>query len=194
MSDLATIFGGGFDPNSVEPQKDYEVIPPGKYPVLIEKAEVKPTKSGTGHYIELEMSVLDGPHKSRKLWDRINIQNPSHEAQEIALRQLAALGQALGLSCIRDTAQLLNTACLAHVKVKNEQNEVRTYSPLTPAAAPGVPQVPATPQYAPPAPQYMPPPAAPQYPPPAVAQPQYTPPAPQQAPQGGAPGKPPWAR
>ena len=143
QGDLLGIFGqNGFDTQSVEPQSDFDVIPPGKYPVLIEKAEVKQTKAGNGHYIELTLSVIDGPAKKRKVWDRININNPNPQCVEIGLRQLAALGQAIGIPAIGDTAQLVGQACIAHVKVKNEQNEVRTYSPLAPAVAPGTQQGP----------------------------------------------------
>ena len=137
-NDLATIFGGNpFDPSTVEPQTDFQVIPPGKYPVLIEEAEVKQTKAGTGHYIKLTMSVLDGPYKNRKLWDQINVQNPSAQCVEIGLRTLSALGRAIGTGPITDTAQLVNQVVIAHVKVKNDQNEVRTYSST--AAAPSMP-------------------------------------------------------
>jgi len=141
MSDLQSVFGNsGFDTNSVEPQSDFEVLPPGKYPVLIEKAEVKQTKAGTGHYISLCLCVLDGPAKNRKLFDNINIQNPSQQCVDIGLRQLAALGQAIGLTCVNDTNQLVNKACLAHVKVKDDRNEVRTYSKLGNVAAPSANQ------------------------------------------------------
>ena len=184
QGDLTGIFGqSGFDTGSVEPQSDFEVIPPGKYPVLIEKAEVKQTKAGNGHYIKLTLSVIDGQCKNRKVFDNINIDNPNRQCVEIGLRQLAALGLALGIPHIGDTAQLLNLCCIAHVKVKAEQNEVRTYSPLTPAGAPGVPQQPAQPQYAAQPPQqtaphiYQPPGPTPQYAGPAVGT-----------------GKPPWAR
>jgi len=128
MSDVQQFLGGAFDTYSVEPQQDFAAIPPGKYPVLIEKAEVKETKSHTGHYVEITMAVLDGPFKNRKVFDRINIQNPNAQCVEIGLRCLAALGQAIGLTHIADTSQLVNQVCIAHVKVKDEQNEVRTYS------------------------------------------------------------------
>ncbi len=135
MSDLGNFFGAGFDPRSVEPQSDFEVLPPGKYPVLVESAEVKQTKNGDGHYIKLQLSILDGPGKGRKLWDQINIANPSQQCVEIGLRSLAALGQAIGLSAISDTSQLLNKTCEAHVKVRKDvqygdKNEIRTYSAL----------------------------------------------------------------
>jgi len=190
MNDLASLFGQGFDTHSVEPQSDFDVLPPGKYPVLIEKAEVKQTKAGTGHYLETQMVVLDGPAKNRKLWDRINIQNPSTQCVEIGLRQLAALGQAVGLAAIADSSQLLNKACVASVKVKDDQNEIRTYTPFE--DAPSVQQSFQPPYATAQAPSVQPPVAQP----PQQAAPQYpmqqAMPA-QQAPPAGA-SKPPWAR
>jgi hypothetical protein len=181
MNDLANIFGQGFDTHSVEPQADFDVLPPGKYPVLIEQAEVKPTKAGTGHYLELQMVVLDGPAKNRKLWDRINIQNPSTPCTEIGLRQLAALGQALGIQAITDSSQLLNKSCVASVKVKNDQNEIRTYKAFEDAQSvqpPTAPQQPAPPVNYPPTPAQMQASLA-------TAQP---------SPPPGGSAKPPWAR
>lgn len=136
MSDLGSFFGSGFDPQSVEPQGDFEVLTPGKYPVFVESAEVKQTKNGDGHYIKLQLSILDGHGKGRKLWDNINIDNPNQKCVEIGLRSLSALGQAIGLNSISDTSQLLNKTCIAHVKVRHDdqygdKNEIRTYSALT---------------------------------------------------------------
>lgn len=129
-NDLAAIFGGiAFEPATIEPQTDFPVLPPGKYPVLIEEAEVRQTKKGDGHYIRLVMKVLDdGLYKGRKVFDQINIQNPSTQCVEIGLRTLSALGRALGLQAITDSAQLVNQVVIAHVKVKDDQNNVRTYS------------------------------------------------------------------
>lgn len=203
-NDLAAIFGGAaFDPATVEPQTDFPVLPPSKYPVLIEEAEVKQTKKGDGHYIRLVMKVLDeGLYKGRKVFDQINIQNPSTQCVEIGLRSLSALGRALGLQAITDSTQLVNQVVVAHVKVKDDQNIVRTYSsagvaPPAPAPAPahpaGMPAIGTPETYAPPqstpavapqraAPKVMPPvPAAP----PVVAPPAVAPPTAVQ---------PPWAR
>lgn len=127
-NDLQAIFGDGFDSHSVEPQKEFVVVPPGQYPVIIEKAEVKVTKRGDGHYIKLEMCILDGAYKNRKLWDQINIDNPSTQCVEIGLSVLAALGQALDIAKITDTAQLVNGVVVAHAQVKGDYNSVRTYS------------------------------------------------------------------
>lgn len=130
--DLNAFFqdGQGFDTNSVEPQSDFNVVPPGKYPVMIDSAEVGETKSKTGHYVKLTLTILDGPMKNRKLWDYINIDNPNATTVEIAMRTLAALGQAIGAQVIADTSQLVGKACIASVKVKDDRNNIQTYLPL----------------------------------------------------------------
>ncbi|MFA5186718.1 MAG: DUF669 domain-containing protein [Patescibacteria group bacterium] len=139
--DLFNLFGqNAFDPTAVEPQSDFEVIPPSKVPVLVESAEVKATKAGTGYFLKLTLSIIDGPYKGRKLFDNINLQNPSAQCVEIGLRQLSALGQAIGVQAISDSSQLVNKTCIAHVKVKDDQNYVRTYSST--AAAVNAPQQP----------------------------------------------------
>lgn len=203
MSDLMNFFGqNGFATDSVEPQSDYEALPPGKYPIAIEKAEVRMTKAGDGNYIWLEMRVLDGKYKSRMVWDQINIVNPNAQCVQISLRTLAALGQAIGIPSITDTDQLLGQVCIAHVKTKDERNNVRTYSTLPVQGAPPL-QQPAQPaQYAPQHPQapvgQQPPPVQQQGAPvPPGQQPAQQQPAQQQgAQQQGAPvaGSPPWAR
>lgn len=138
--DLGFLGDNGFDPNAHEPQEDFVVLPPGKYPVMIEAAEVKQTKKGDGHYLELTMKVIDGPSVNRKLWDRINIDNPSQKCVEIGLRVLSALAKSTGLPAIQDTSQLVDKCCLASVKVKDNNNEVRTYLPIEHAGQAGTVQ------------------------------------------------------
>ena len=135
--DLGFLGDNGFDPNAHEPQEDFVVLPPGKYPVMIEAAEVKQTKKGDGHYLELTMKVIDGPSVNRKLWDRINIDNPSLKCVEIGLRVLSALAKSVSLPAIQDTSQLVDKCCLASVKVKDNNNEVRTYLPIEHAGQAG---------------------------------------------------------
>jgi len=130
MSDLTSFFSQqAFDTHSVEAQTDFDIIPAGKYPVIVEKAEVKATKKQNGHGIAISMKVLDGPHKGKSLQDWINIDHrDSPQCVEIGQRCLAALGQAIGLTAVSDTTQLLNQAVIAHIRVKDNQNNVRTYS------------------------------------------------------------------
>jgi hypothetical protein len=134
--DVSQFFGGqAFDPNSVEPAEDFAVLPAGDYPVLIEATDVKQTKKKDGHYFEFQFLIMDGPAKGRKLWDRMNINNPSEKAVAIAQRSLSALVNAtIGAVPFNNTDQLLNKACIAVVKVKDGENSIRTYKPL-----PGMP-------------------------------------------------------
>lgn len=128
--DLGQIFGSAFDSNQYEPMKDYEPLPPGKYQVVVEKAEVKVTKAETGRYIKLEMLVVNDPkYNNRKLFDNINIFNPSTVCMEIGLRVLTALAQAANIPVVEDSSQLVGCNVVAHVKVgKDGQNNIRTYS------------------------------------------------------------------
>lgn len=151
MADL----GGNFDATGVEPKQDFETLPPGEYPVVIVKSEMKPTKAGTGKYLEIEMDVADGPMKGRKVWDRLNLQNPNAQAVEIANRTLAAICHAVGVMNVSDSEQLHARPMIAVVKVKpadgqyGPSNEVSTYKPLggaaqpAPAAAPALAAAPA---------------------------------------------------
>ena len=58
----------GFDANQVEPSTDFDPLPAGKYPAVITASETKPTKAGTGHFLQLTFQVVEGPFKGRQLW------------------------------------------------------------------------------------------------------------------------------
>lgn len=118
---------GGFDRNSEEPARGYEPVPPGKYPVQILKTEVKPTKSGTGSYLWLEMEIFDGPMKGRKVFSNLNLDNPSEQAVKIARKELSAILYAVELVTITHPDQLVNRWMYVSVRVKNDQNDVNGY-------------------------------------------------------------------
>ena len=148
--------GGTFDANSVAPQQPIEALPPGDYPVQIVQSEMKPTKAGTGQFLWLEMDIIDGPAKGRKVWDRLNLINPNQQAQEIAQRTLSAICHATGQLSVSDSEQLHFKPLLAKVKVRKREdtgepsNEIGGYSPLNGKAAPAQAQAPATQSSAPP--------------------------------------------
>ena len=137
QGDLSSFFGNApFDPNSVEPASDFDVIPAGDHPVIIESAQVKPTKAGNGHYFEFQLTILGGPCKGRKLWDRLNIDNPNPVAVDIAKRSLSALTKStIGNTPLSNLNQLLRKTCVACVKIKEGENSIRTYKPFADAAS-----------------------------------------------------------
>jgi hypothetical protein len=181
MSIFQQVFGGGFDSNSVEPPDSFDVLPPGDYAVVIEKAEVKTTKKGDGHYLEICTQITEGPAVKRKLWSRFNIDNPSEVAQRIGQSQLAGLCKATGIAVIRDESELLGKTCIARVKVKDDSNEVRAWKAVVGTTPP--------PSFAPPTTA----PVTPPYQAPTQAT-EHTASMPGPTPTTTAGAKPPWAR
>jgi len=135
MSGFADFYGAPLD-TSVAEHSDYSVIPPGDYICQVDKAEVKPTKANNGWLLEVQLTVVDGSYTNRKLWDRINIINPSVEAAAIGKRTLIALGNACGYSTLGQPEDLLQKYCMCHVKVKEDQNKITDYKPIPQAATP----------------------------------------------------------
>ena len=151
-NDISGVMGGTFDPNTVEGGGQFEPLPAGWYPVIIDKAEVTATKAGTGHYIKLAMSIVGETFANRKLFANINIQNPNATCVEIGQRELASLALGCGINALTSTDQLLGKTALVKVKIRKEEghepdNDVCGYKapgtqpPAAQAAAPATPAV-----------------------------------------------------
>lgn len=134
-----------FNAASVEPMqsRSFEPLPKGDYEMMIVKSDVKPTQAGTGHYIELEMHVLGGEHSGRRIWERLNIDNPNKTAQDIASAALASLCYAVGVEDMTETEQLHDIPFVAHIEIDKKdptRNRVMGYAgisaPAPKAAAP----------------------------------------------------------
>ena len=87
-----------YTPTTQAPQRDNSPLPAGLYTVEITAADVKPLKSGRGTGLYLEYTVIDpAPHARRKVWQSINIQHESPQAQDIGLRELSNLCLAISI-------------------------------------------------------------------------------------------------
>ncbi len=147
----------GFDANQVEPSNDFEPIPAGKYLALITESEMKPNKAGTGNYLQFTFQILDGPHKNRLVWARLNLENPNAITVQIARAELSAICRAVGVLAPKDSTDLHNLPLVIHVKCKKRTdtgeitNEVKGFSkkesPATAQAAPAPPQGNSTPPW-----------------------------------------------
>ena len=109
-----------------------EPLPEGPYLAQVIEDEMKPTKKGDGSYLQLKMEVLDGPHKGRWIFDRLNLQNPNKTAVEISERQLLAVGKACGVAKLDDSSQLRGIPITVIVKIEKsseygDRNQVVTY-------------------------------------------------------------------
>jgi hypothetical protein len=126
----------------------FDPLPAGDYEMMITKSATKPTKSGNGSYLELEMQVLGGSHSGRRHWERLNLDNPSQQTVKIAQEQLARLCMALHLDDVSDSEELHDTPFVAEVGIDKKdptRNVIWNYRAAVdaPAAKPAAPAKPA---------------------------------------------------
>lgn len=87
--------GQAFDPNAVEPG-GFDDMPSGDHVMQIVESSVEPTKNGRGKLVKLTWQVLeDQPHANRKMWQNINFEHESAQAQTIGQQQLKAICDAV---------------------------------------------------------------------------------------------------
>lgn len=139
-----------FNAKSVQPMapRSYDPLPNGQYEMIITKSDVKPTKAGTGHYLELEMQVISGEHSGRRHWERLNIDNPNKQAEDIAKAALAGLCLAVGVEDMEDTNELHDMPFVASIEIDRKEPDRNR---ITGYASAGVPPVAAKPAAAQPA-------------------------------------------
>lgn len=121
-----------FNANEVEPSTGFDPIPSGKYHAVIAESEMKPTRSGNGQYLELEFEIVEGTYKGRKIWARLNLENPNPDAVKIARGDLSAICRAVNVAQPRDSAELHNLPLTITVRCKKNQddeivNEIKGY-------------------------------------------------------------------
>lgn len=125
-----------FNAELVEPTtSSYEILPKGTYVCVAIASEMKPTKQGNGQYLQITFEIIDGNHKGRKIFDRLNIQNQNKVAEDIAQRQLSSLCRAVNVMHLTDSEQLHNIPVLLDIGIEEgkgeygPQNRIKGYSP-----------------------------------------------------------------
>lgn len=138
---------GNFNAANVAPSQDIGPIPAGEYVAQITDSDMKPTKRGDGHYAELAYEITAGEFKGRKVWVRLNLDNPNQQAVDIAQKQLSAICHATGVMQINDTNQLHYKPHVIRVeyvkadgiKSQKDSNEVKAWKKLDGAAQAAAP-------------------------------------------------------
>lgn len=129
-----------FDANDVVPTFAFEAVPAGQYTAVITESEMKPTKAGTGQYLELVFEIVDGEHQGRRIWARLNLENPNLQAVEIARAELSAICRAVGVMRPSESTELHDLPLVITVKCKKRTdtgditNEIRGYAQRATAA------------------------------------------------------------
>jgi hypothetical protein len=123
-----------FNAHEVEPNVAFEPVPAGKYIAVIINSEMKQTKSGNGNYLELTFEITEGEYKGRKVWARLNIDNPNADAVKIARGELSAICRAVNVMTPNDSVDLhnlpleINVKCKKRDDTKEISNEIKGYA------------------------------------------------------------------
>ena len=139
-----------FNAAEVSPESEFTPLPAGIYPAQVVESELKATKNGTGHYLQLQWKILEGQFAGRNVFDRLNIHNANETATKIGQQQLSALCHAVGVLQVADSAQLHFKPCRIKLTIRKDEqygdrNEIKGYEAIAGA-------VPSMPTFAPPAP------------------------------------------
>ena len=125
-----------FNSAGIDTTPRFDVLPAGDYPVIITDSELKQTKNGAGQYLSLTLEIQGGEFAGRKLFDRLNLRNPSKTTQEIAERQLAQICNAVNEIHVADSVVLHHKPLIAITVVKPAKdqyaagNEIKGYKPM----------------------------------------------------------------
>ncbi|MBX3435460.1 MAG: DUF669 domain-containing protein [Pirellulales bacterium] len=131
-----------FDANQVDPSVALDPIPAGKYLAVVSDSEYKPTKNGGGKYLQLTFQIIDGEHKGRLVWARLNLENKSEMTVKIARGELSAICRAVGVMQPKDSVELHNVPLEISVGLKKRDdngeftNVIKGYAKKGAAAAP----------------------------------------------------------
>jgi hypothetical protein len=113
-------------------KSSFDPLPPGDYTAIIADSDMKDTKAGTGKYIELTINIVEGEYEGRRLWERLNVYNPSEQAERIARSQLNNLSNAVGKPGASDTESLHDIPFIISLDIDRRdttRNKVMGYSP-----------------------------------------------------------------
>jgi hypothetical protein len=124
-----------FNAAEVAPQTAFDPLPPGNYVAVITESEEKATKAGTGSYLQLTFEVVEGQYQGRKVWARLNLNNPNDQAVAIARAELSAICHAVNVIDLKDTTQLHDLPMAIRLNAKPDQsgevrNEIKKYEAI----------------------------------------------------------------
>ena len=127
MGDTYDFGSTGFNANEAPEQRSFDPLPPGDYLVTIEASERRKVKDNpNASYLWLEMQVLDGPHKNRKLWANLNLEHPNNDTVQIAKAQLGAICKAVNIIQPKHSHELHGLPLVVAVKLskRNDTGEM----------------------------------------------------------------------
>jgi hypothetical protein len=118
-----------YNPDEVESGNDFSAFEAGEYVAFIEGSDVADLKSGKGVGLNLKWKLTEGqPNAGRVVFQLINYQHESAQAQLIGQQQLKAICEAVGHSGLLEDSEVLhNVEC--RVRIGVEQDKEKQYPP-----------------------------------------------------------------
>jgi hypothetical protein len=131
--------------------RNFEPLPAGWYSAVVNGAEIKVTKAGTGKYISVRYDIVGPTHQGRVVFGNLNIKNPNPTAEKIGREQLGEIMRAIGLATVQDTDQLIGGQLMIKLEIRESEqygnsNDVKGFKSAgsaPPAAAKAAPAAPA---------------------------------------------------
>lgn len=113
--------------------KSYDLLPDGKYEVIVLDAKEKLTKKGD-RAIEISFQVLSGQYQNRLIWETLNIWNSSETARNIARDRLSQICKACMVPAAGSSDAILGkrlTINLGHRRNEFkgvDENQIKSFS------------------------------------------------------------------
>ena len=118
-----------FDAEKVEPNTgSLDPVPAGDYIGMFVDSEFKATKNQAGEYLQLVAEIVEGPHRGRRLFERLNLKNQNETAVKIAEGTLSAICRSVNVMRPKDSAELHNKPFLMSVVVEERNDKAGTFS------------------------------------------------------------------
>jgi hypothetical protein len=124
-----------FDATNVPVAKPLVMMPAGDYLGRIVESELQETKSKDGSMLVLEIEIIEpAEFRGRKIFDRLNIQNPNQTAMRIAGETLSAICHAVGKLRVGDSRELHGYPLCITLGIEKQEgydpkNRVKGYQP-----------------------------------------------------------------
>lgn len=131
-------------PSEKELQGTYEdkLVPDGTYKVEVSETDFTPNSIGTGSYLRVDYTVLEGEHANEEFVEFFNIKHKNPDTEKWAKEDLSKLCRAVGIhGTLEDSEDLHGLELLVDLKIEVgkkdgvKRNVVKKYKPL-PQAAP----------------------------------------------------------
>jgi hypothetical protein len=108
-----------FNPSEAKSMDEigFDPIPAGQYKAIVTEADAVVPKSGDGSMIKMKLQIVEGEHKDRLLFENLCVEHSKQKVAEIAQARLRQYCEAMNLSVLNDTEQLLNKPVLVTIKV-----------------------------------------------------------------------------